>query len=527
MHQDSTSEMDRLPMEAVLRSDLNRTAQGKGGGNARRALFTAMAGIFASSQAKGQVQVGPQTPVDRVRRDNLYYLVNRASFGFTPALYSEAVQRGYEGWLDWQLNPENISDTEAEQALSAFPSVSLSAAQLYAAYGPGGAAGDPQDVVRDLRGARVVRAVRSERQLFERVVEFWGDHLNVPPADGPLQFFRTVYDSEVIRQHALGYFPDLLMASAKSAAMLIYLNGNENVAGAPNENYAREVMELHTLGVDGGYNENDIYELARCFTGWTLYPPTSSQIGDFYFNPSLHDNGSKVVMGQPIPTGGGLGDGEDMLLFLASHPSTAAYVTKKLATHLLDYDPPQALLDEAASVFLATGGHIKEVVRVILSGRWIDVVDPWNTPKISRPLHFVSSLLRTPGVELTSPIGVLNSLFVMGHLPFGWEAPDGYPDSADAWGTSVLPRWDFAYRVFGGLVPGVSASAGALYAALGSPGLSNLTERASWLLANRNLKPSEVQLVEDFVQSGVASGGEELLRSTLALIASCPSYQYL
>ena len=514
-------------MADALRPEMNRTAQVEGGDNARRALFTAMAGIFASSQARGQAQAGPQAPVDRVRRDNLYYLVNRASFGFTPALYAEAVQRGYEGWLDWQLNPASISDTETEQALTAFPSVSLSAAQLYATYGPGGAAGDPQDIARDLRGARVVRAVKSERQLFERVVEFWGDHLNVPQTDSPLQLFRTVYDSEVIRQHALGYFSDLLMASAKSAAMLIYLNGNENVAGAPNENYAREVMELHTLGVDGGYNENDIYELARCFTGWTLYPPTSSQIGGFYFNPSLHDNGSKVVMGQSIPAGGGLSDGEGILLFLASHPNTAAYVTKKLATHLLDYDPPQALLDEAASVFLATGGHIKEVVRVILSERWIDVVDPWNTPKISRPLHYVSSLLRTPGVELSSPVGVLNSLLVMGHLPFGWEAPDGYPDSADAWGTSVLPRWDFAYRVFGGLVPGVTASAGALYAALGSPGLSNLTERASELLANKNLEPSELRLVEEFVQSGVASGGEELLRSTLTLIASCPSYQYL
>ncbi len=492
----------------------------------RRALFAGLATAFASSRAAAQGPLPPQTAVDRVRRDDLYYLVNRGSFGYTPALYGEAQTRGYAGWLDWQLNPDAIADADVDTILAGYPTLTMSCAELFAGYGPNGNLGQNFDVSRALTLVRLERAVKSNRQLFERVVDFWADHINVPQNENALRLFRTVYDREVIREHALGYFPDILMASAKSAAMLMYLNGNENVDSAPNENYAREVMELHTLGVDGGYNENDIQELARCFTGWTFYPQGMPIFGEFRFDSSNHDYGSKVVMGQTIPSGGGVSDGEFMLNYLALHPNTAEYVSRELAVFLLDYDPPQALVDEAKAVFLATGGHMKEVVRVIMDEKWIPLVDPWNTPKLSRPMHFVCSVLRTPGLTVSAMGAVPEALEILGHYPFQWSSPDGFPDDLNTWGSAVLPRWEFAFAVYFGSLPGVQAPAGALYGELGGPNSADLTARIADLLAGGNIDPNELRVVHDFVQSGV-SAGPAMLRNALALVACCPSYQYL
>ena len=493
----------------------------------RRGLLTGMTGAAASSAAKAQGPVPFSGAANRFRRDDLYYLVNRGSFGYTPELYAEGETRGYAGWLDWQLNPDAIADADVDMILAGFPTLTMSCAELFAGYGPNGTIGQNFDVQRALTLARLERAVKSSRQLYERVVDFWADHFNVPHNENALRLFRTVYDREVIREHALGYFPDILMASAKSAAMLMYLNGNENVASAPNENYAREVMELHTLGVDGGYNENDIQELARCFTGWTFYPQNMSIFGEFRFDSANHDYGSKVVLGQTIPSGGDVSDGEFMLNYLALHPTTAEYVSRELAVFLLDYDPPQALVDEAKAVFLATGGHMKEVVRVIMDEKWIPMVDPWNTPKLSRPMHFVCSVLRTPGLTVSTMNGVTEALEVLGHYPFQWSSPDGFPDDLDTWGSTVLPRWEFAFLVFNGSMPGVLASPGALFNALGGPNPVDLVERIADHLAGGHIDPDELRFVDDFVQSGVSGSGVTLMRNALALVACCPSYQYL
>jgi hypothetical protein len=493
----------------------------------RRGLLTGFAGAVGSSAAVAQGPLPPQGAVSRARRDDLYYLVNRGSFGYTPELYAEAQVRGYDGWLDWQLNPDQIADMDMDGILAGYTTLNMSRFELFHGYGPNGNLGQNFEVSRNLVEARLQRAVKSNRQLHERMVDFWADHLNVPHGQGGQRLFRTVYDRLVIREHALGSFPEMLMASAKSACMLIYLNGVDNEVGAPNENYAREVMELHTLGVNGGYNENDIQELARCFTGWTIWDNSSANLGEFRFKPWLHDNGSKVVLGQTVPAGGGVTDGEFMLNYLALHPSTAEYISRELATYLLDHNPPQALVDEAKAMYLATAGDMKEVVRVILGQNWISSVDPWSTPKLRRPMHFVSNVLRTPGVTMLNPDGATTALEVMGQYPFAWPAPDGYPNDLDTWGTGVLPRWEFAFRVFMGTMPGVMAPTGELFQALGGPGISDLTERAAELLAGGNLDRAELSDVDAFVQSGVAMTGEATMRNTLALVASCPSYQYI
>ncbi len=496
----------------------------------RRSLLTGLTGLtgaLGARAAAAQAPGGLGSARDD-RRDAIFYLVNHASFGYTPQIYAEAEQLGYDAWLDRQLNPALIPDPEIDQLLASYPTLTMSHAELWEGYGPGGNIGDEQDVASVLIGVRIMRAVLSRRHLLERVVDFWADHVNVPHNDNLLKLARTVYDRRVIREHALGMFPDLLMASAKSASMLHYLNGRENVAGAPNENYAREVMELHTLGVDGGYNENDIVELARCFTGWDLYPPDHPLAGEFRFVPQHHDFGAKTVLGQNIPAGGGVSDGEFMLNYLALHPTTARYVSRELATYLLDYEPPQALVDAAAATFLSTGGDMREVVRTILDEQWIDEVDPWGAePKLRRPMHFVCNVLRTPGLTLTDPQGVANHLERLGHFPFLWPAPDGYPDDAETWGSAVLPRWDFAFHAFGDALPGVSAPAAALYNALGQPTTENLVERAAELLAAGNLVAGELAEVEVFLRSGAAGKGELAMRAVLALVAALPSYQYL
>ncbi|MAF66330.1 MAG: hypothetical protein CMJ84_11825 [Planctomycetes bacterium] len=492
----------------------------------RRGLLAGLAGAFGARAAAAQTPGGLRSARDD-RRDELFYLVNHASFGYTPELYAQAEQLGYDAWLNRQLYPGLIPDVDMNQLLAGLPTLTMSHAELWEGYGPDGNLGQEQDVSATLVGARIMRAVQSNRQLFERIVDFWADHINVAHNDDLLRLARTVYDRRVIREHALGMFPDLLMASAKSASMLHYLNGNQNVAGAPNENYAREVMELHTLGVDGGYNENDIVELARCFTGWTSYPPDHPLAGEFRFDAAHHDFGAKTVMGQDIPAGGGVSDGEFMLEFLALHPSTAQYVSRELATFLLDYEPPQALVDAAAATFLSTGGNMREVVRTVLDKQWIDAVEPWEDPKLRRPMHLVCSILRTPGLVLTDPHGAAGQLDRLGQFPFRWPAPDGYPDDPNTWGAAVLPRWEFAFRVFGGVLDGVSASSGALFNALGQPTIENIVERAAELLAANNIDAGELIWVEDFLQSGAAGKDENAMRAVLGLVASLPSYQYL
>ena len=521
--------MERTTMNGISDEPLSQAREDRERAEAswnRRGLFTGLVGALSARAAAAQAPPGVGTARGN-RRDEFYYIVNHATFGYTPQEYAMALQLGYDAWLDRQLSPAQIPDLELDQILAGFPTLNMSYAELLEGYGPNGNQGQTQDVSRALTYARIHRAIKSNRQLLERMVDFWADHVNVPHSDNPLRLLRTVYDRVVLREHALGFFPDLLMASAKSAGMLHYLNGMDNVAAAPNENYAREVMELHTLGVDGGYNENDIQELARCFTGWSTYPTDHPLFGEFLFRPQEHDFGSKTVMGQNIPAGGGVSDGEFMLNFLALHPNTAQYVSRELASFLLDYEPPQAMVDAAAATFLATGGHMREGVRVILDRQWIDAVDPWGSPKLRRPMHFVCNVLRTPGLAVVGVQGVAQALELLGHYPFRWPAPDGYPDDLETWGTGVLPRWELAFRAFGGSLPGVNAPAGALFNALGQPTPANLVERAAEMMAGRNLVAEELAEVEAFVQSGILGKGEALMRNVLALLATCPSYQYL
>jgi uncharacterized protein (DUF1800 family) len=268
----------------------------------------------------------------------------------------------------------------------------------------------------------------------------------------------TSFDRDVIRPFALGRFRDLLGATARSPAMLFYLdNWQSSVArqvpaapgkpartvGGINENYARELMELHTLGVDGGYTQKDVQEVARCFTGWTIRKPNEE--GLFYFNPAAHDQGPKTVLGRRIPAGGGLSDGERVLDILAAHPSTARFIATKLARRFISDDPPRTVIDRAAAVFLKTDGSIRETLRAILTAPEFFSRAAYRA-KTRSPFEYAVAAVRALGVETDGDRPILDWVSRMGQPLFGRITPDGYADRADQWLSTglLLERLNFA-----------------------------------------------------------------------------------
>src|SRR3990167_4228272 len=297
-----------------------------------------------------------------IQDQKIIHFLNRISFGATQEEIEKIARMGTPAYLEEQLHPERIPDPLAEEKLRGLKTVRLSSKELFELYPPPNQAKSqgltispqmqgPRYVILELQQARLLRAVYSRRQLYEVMVDFWSNHFNVFAAKGADRWLTTSYDRDTIRPHALGRFRDLLLATAKSAAMLFYLDNWMSVAPnsflaarAPNlrrrginENYARELMELHTLGVDGGYTQKDVQEVARCFTGWTIRRPRGE--AEFTFEPRLHDNGAKTVLGVPIPAGGGMGDGLKVIDLLARHPSTAKFITTKLTRRLVADDP--------------------------------------------------------------------------------------------------------------------------------------------------------------------------------------------
>ncbi len=362
-------------------------------------------------------------------------LVQRVTLGQTPAEMARIARLGYEGYLEHQLDHEAIDDGELESALAAaFPTLGMSAAELFARYR------ESQGVPAfQLIAAAVYRALYSPRQLYERMVVFWTDHFNIHLFSAGQPLLKPVDDRRVIRRHALGKFPDLLSASAHSPAMLVYLTNDSNVKGAPNENYARELMELHTVGADNGYTQKDVREVARCFTGWGIAGARSARPGEFEFDPSRHDEGTKRVMGQTISEGG-IRDGERVLEILYRSRRTAKFLARKLLVYFWRYEPRRRDVNRVAAAYMRSGGDIKAMLRVILKkGRMGRA-----RPKLKRPFHLSISALRGLFAELRSPGHLLEHLYAAGHLPFNWPPPNGYPDSEGFWSGFVLPRWNWA-----------------------------------------------------------------------------------
>ncbi len=317
---------------------------------------------------------------------------------------------------------------------------------------------NPQMVVTDLQRAKLLRAVYSDRQLYELMVDFWENHFSIFANKDDDRYLLTAFDRETIRPFALGRFRDLLGATAHSPAMLFYLDNWRSsvprpypakgdkpagVDGGFNENYARELMELHTLGVDGGYSQQDVQEIARCFSGWTIQKPNEQ--GLFVYRPGFHDDGEKVVLGHRILAGGGYADGERVLDILATHPSTAKFIATKLARRFISDDPPQSVIDRATAVFLKTDGSIRETLRAILTSPEFFSPAAYRA-KMRSPLEYVAAAMRALNAETDGDRPVLDLIGRMGQPLFGRITPDGYSDRAEQWLSSgaMIARLNFA-----------------------------------------------------------------------------------
>jgi uncharacterized protein (DUF1800 family) len=368
-------------------------------------------------------------------------LIDRMTFGFSTQELSLYQRRGHTGYVDYHLASTSIDDSVLDAYLATnYPVLTMTPQQLSQQTNTG-------DGANQLVRARLMRAVFSKRQFNERVVEMWTDHFNIYLRDDLIDFLKVADDRDVVRANALGSFPNMLRASAHSPAMLIYLNNDTNTRTAPNENYARELMELHSLGVDGGYTQQDVQQVAKCFTGWT-YQPSSAGVNayTFRYNNSTHDQTQKTVLGNIIPANGGQQDGETVLNILAAHPSTAKYIARKMLVAFWGYTPSQSLIDSVANVYTQTSGDIKSMLRYIL----LDASVPPRTPKFKRPMHLAASMLRGLNAEVTQPNNLQTPLVNAGHAPFEWIPPDGYPDNLSAWTGLLLARWNLGASLMNG-----------------------------------------------------------------------------
>jgi len=293
-----------------------------------------------------------------------FHLLSRAAFGPWPGDVWKLKKMGREAWLEEQLHPERIDDMACDLRAERFESIYFSAGDAYEFRKP---------VLRDeITRHTLLRAIYSQRQLFEVMVEFWTDHLNIDLEKGDCIYLKPSDDRDVIRKHALGNFYDLIRASATSPAMLVYLDGKSNKVrrktdDKPNENYARELMELHTMGVHGGYTQQDVYDAARCLSGWTFDRNRffALNAGESFFKPDWHDEGEKKVLGQVIRAGGGQKDLDRLVEIVCSHPSTAKFIATKLCKRFVSMEPPASVVEKVAAEFTRTRGDIKCVLRVL------------------------------------------------------------------------------------------------------------------------------------------------------------------
>jgi len=357
------------------------------------------------------------------------------------------------------------------------------------------------NVVAELSEQKVLRAIYSERQLQEVLTDFWFNHFNVDARKGRDRFLLTEYERDTIRPRVLGKFRDLLEATAKSPAMLFYLDNWMSAAETPsgtevgrrtpgtevgrfirrppsplfrrppsplsaqpqgknapkglNENYGRELMELHTLGVDGGYTQKDVTEVARAFTGWTIDNPRLG--GGFRFNPRIHDTGQKLVLGHVIKAGGGESDGEEVLDILAKHPSTARFIATKLARRFVSDTPPPALVDRAAARFRETDGDLREVTRTILMSTEFLGAAAYRA-KVKTPFEFVVSAVRAVGADVPEALPLVRQLQELGMPLYQCQPPTGYKDTADAWVNTgaLVSRMNFALALAGNRLRGIA-----------------------------------------------------------------------
>ena len=413
---------------------------------------------------------GPLTAPSSATLDAASHALNRFTFGPRPGDHARLSAMGVQAFLDEQLQPEKIDDSVCDRAIGRFESVFESNAAVadYLKKLPGdGQLANEQtmteemfeypekDLLTELTGATVMRATFSRRQLYEVMVQFWTDHFNIDASKGDCRWLKAADDLFVIRRNALGSFTSLVRASALSPAMLWYLDGRTNrrrsPAEKPNENYARELLELHTLGVHGGYTQRDVMEVARCLTGWYVRSKEFLFKGKVEFHARDHDDGAKIVLGKEIPSGGGAHDLDRVLEIITNHPSTATFLATKLCRRFIADEPPEASVTATADTFTRTRGDIRATLRTLFATPEFSAS---AGTKLKRPFNYVISALRATNAASDASPRLIEMLVRMGHAPFRYPTPDGYPERGSQWMGTMLWRWNFASALAEGRIGG-------------------------------------------------------------------------
>ena len=542
------------------------------------------------------------------------HLLQRATYGPRPADIDGVLSAGIDDWLDRQLHPEHIDDSELEQLLLVrTPVASMSLPELLKQYPPGqvlqparrlaqgntlpateqrrlrrqlGEHGAGR-ILADLATARLTRAVYSERQLEEMMTAFWFDHFNVFWGKGNTRWLVPDYERSAIRPHVFGKFEDMVLATAQHPAMLFYLDNFQSSAPDSslqarnrsdanerrmrrlpararqraqkrmeeqqrrrrpglNENYARELMELHTLGVDGGYTQTDVIDVARILTGWTfnqggrnmrqarasyedgrlVLPEIDyDQTYQFRFRPEVHDAGEKTVMGHIFEAGGGQEEGVELIRMLAHHPSTARHIATQLVTRFVADEPPAALVDHLAEVFLATEGDLREVTRALFTSD--EFYDPaFVRNRVKSPFLLVTSTLRMTHGRMPNARVLTEPLRSLGEAPYQAEPPTGYPETSAQWAGSgaMLTRMNFATSYVTGQLRGVGLNGDRLFGEVRERGGDLLSGLLDTLLPAVDHSELTTVIQEDLQANPPAGERAGRLRA-LSLILGSPHFQ--
>ena len=463
------------------------------------------------------------------------HALNRLAYGPRPGEVERIRQMGLANWIEQQLNPQAIDDSAMDARLAGYPTLKMSTATLLADY-PQPKAGEktdenkrPAHIVQELAMAKVTRAIYSQRQLQQVMDDFWFNHFNVFAGKGEDVWYLTSYERDVIQPYTLGKFKDLLSATSKSPAMLFYLDNflsadpnaperraalqakraqrrrarsgppprpkapPKNVRGL-NENYGRELMELHTVGVDGGYTQKDVTEVARCFTGWTIDRPRVA--AEFKFDERVHDLGTKVVLGKKIHAGG-LTDGEQVISLLAKHRSTAKFISTKLARRFVSDNPPPALVKRMAKTFQSSDGDIRAVMKTMIYSPEFWSRDAYRA-KIKTPFELVVSAARALGTEVEAPLPLLQWVGRIGEPLYQCQPPTGYADRANAWVNTgaLLNRLNYSLALAENRVNGSREDLPALLGVDSATNAKTALERAVQLFLGSPMAPTTMETLE-------------------------------
>ena len=396
-----------------------------------KGLSAAFAGVTLSEAWLGSLQAYAGSPDLPSATDPDLHILHRLTWGPRPEDIEHLRAIGLDAWLDEQLDPASLADPEGDEVRRLLPILSLDRKAVHSL------GFDGRIYYTILRGM-VEQAIHSRRQLYERMIDFWTDHFNVPAGD--LLHDVLVMHREVIRRHALGNFRDLVIGTAQSPAMLVYLDQAYSTQEHPNENYARELLELHTLGVDGGYTERDVQEAARALTGWTIHDGTAT---GFYFDETIHDSEAKSILGHDMPAGRGIEDGLHLLSIIVNHPATARFLCRKLCIRFVSDTPPEALVERLAGVWMENSGEIPPVLRALFTS---EEFRQSAGQKLRRPLDFFIGAVRATETHVNPDWLLQTMLEDLSQYPYGWNPPNGYPDDAGAWISSagLLARWNTA-----------------------------------------------------------------------------------